>query len=68
MTMRKRKQTAIRAPRKVCQEQITLEDLVAAITEEAAKVLQDEKDTSRVVSYVLADLLSRESKDPKTWH
>ena len=46
----------------------TLGELIVALTEETARLVNDEKQAYEVVAYALADLLSKSASDSQTWH
>ena len=48
--------------------QTTLGELVAALTEEALLVAQDEKEANQLVASMLSDLLAKASGVTASWH
>ncbi|MBI2360415.1 MAG: hypothetical protein HYV04_16190 [Deltaproteobacteria bacterium] len=46
----------------------TLGELIAALTEEAFCVAQDEKEANELVAVMLSDLLSHADSGPERWH
>jgi len=48
--------------------QTTLGELVAALTEEAFLVAEDEAEANKLVANVLNDLFARAEAVPNTWH
>jgi|GEM_PF-2708441 hypothetical protein len=49
-------------------ENSTLGELIAALTDETAHFVRDEKEVYRVVAYMIADLLSKQRLDSKVTH
>ncbi|MBI4522731.1 MAG: hypothetical protein HY695_02835 [Deltaproteobacteria bacterium] len=46
----------------------TLGELIVALTEETSRLFPDEKDTYRVVAYILSELFSNSRPASTKWH
>ena len=46
----------------------TLGELIAALTDETAHFVRDEKEVYRVVAYMITDLLNKQRLDSKVTH
>jgi len=49
-------------------ENSTLGELIAALTDETAHFVRDEKEVYRVVAYMVTDLLNKQRYDSKVTH
>lgn len=48
--------------------QTTLGDLILALTEEVAQVVEDKKQAAELVAFILTDLLYDSAPISKSWH